>query len=131
MAEAHFLQELLIVLAGTIAIVFVSHKLRMPAVVGFLLAGLVIGPGGIGLIKGVDQVETLAEIGLALLLFIIGIEFSIETIMAMQRRIIWAGFLQVSATILAVLLMALAFGVAPNVGLFYGFLVALSSTAIR
>jgi CPA2 family monovalent cation:H+ antiporter-2 len=130
MAEAHFLQELLIVLAGTIAIVFVSHKLRMPAVVGFLLAGLVIGPGGIGLIKGVDQVETLAEIGLALLLFIIGIEFSIETVMAMQRRIIWAGFLQVSATILAVLLMALAFGVAPNVGLFYGFLVALSSTAI-
>jgi CPA2 family monovalent cation:H+ antiporter-2 len=124
------MQELLIVLTATIAIVFVFHKLRVPAVVGFLLAGVVIGPSGLGLIKNPHQVEMLAEIGVALLLFTIGVEFSLESILSMQRRILWAGFLQVTLTTLAVLLIALAFGVPPAAGLFYGFLVTMSSTAI-
>lgn len=124
------MQELLIVLTATIAIVFVFHKLRVPAVVGFLLAGVVIGPSGLGLIKSAHQVEMLAEIGVALLLFTIGVEFSLESILSMQRRILWAGFFQVTLTTLAVLLIALAFGVPPAAGLFYGFLVTMSSTAI-
>jgi len=130
MPEIRFLEELLIVLAVTISIVFLSQKLRVPAIVGFLLAGLVIGPGGLGLITSVDQVETLADIGLVLLLFIIGIEFSLESFLTMQRRIIWAGFLQVFTTILVVLAIALSLGVPPGVGVFYGFLVTMSSTAI-
>jgi CPA2 family monovalent cation:H+ antiporter-2 len=130
MPESHLMQELLIVLTATIAIVFVFHKLRVPAVVGFLLAGVVIGPSGLGLIKSAHQVEMLAEIGVALLLFTIGVEFSLESILSMQRRILWAGFLQVTLTTLAVLLIALAFGVPPAAGLFYGFLVTMSSTAI-
>lgn len=130
MSEGHFLQELLIVLTATIAIVFAFHKLRMPAIVGFLLAGMVIGPGTLGLVTDIRQVEVLAEIGVALLLFIIGIEFSLKTIFSMQRRILWAGFLQVGGTILVTFLIARAFAIPPNVGLFYGFLVALSSTAI-
>jgi len=130
MPEIRFLEELLIVLAVTISIVFLSQKLRVPAIVGFLLAGLVIGPGGLGLITSVDQVETLADIGLVLLLFIIGIEFSLESFLTMQRRIIWAGFLQVFATVLVVLTIMLSLGVPPGVGVFYGFLVTMSSTAI-
>ena len=130
MSESHFLPELLIVLAATIAIVFIFHKLRVPAIVGFLLAGVVIGPGGLGLIKGADQVDILAEIGVALLLFTIGLEFSLESILSMQRRILWAGFLQVTVTTLAVFLIALTFGVPPSAGLFYGFLVTMSSTVI-
>jgi len=130
MPEIRFLEELLIVLAVTIGIVFLSQKLRVPAIVGFLLAGVVIGPGGLGLIKNVNQVETLADIGLVLLLFIIGIEFSLESFLTMQRRIIWAGFLQVFTTILLVLAIALFLGVPPGVGVFYGFLVTMSSTAI-
>jgi CPA2 family monovalent cation:H+ antiporter-2 len=130
MPESHLMQELLIVLTATIAIVFVFHKLRVPAVVGFLLAGVVMGPSGLGLIKSAHQVEMLAEIGVALLLFTIGVEFSLESILSMQRRILWVGFLQVTLTTLAVLLIALAFGVPPAAGLFYGFLVTMSSTAI-
>jgi CPA2 family monovalent cation:H+ antiporter-2 len=130
MTEVYFLEELLIVLAATISIVFLFQKMRVPTIVGFLLAGVVIGPGGLGLVHSVHQVEVLAEIGVALLLFTIGIEFSLESVLSMRRRILWAGFLQVSLTILVVLLIAVAFGVAPKVGLFYGFLVALSSTAI-
>ena len=130
MPEIHFLEELLIVLAVTISIVFLSQKLRVPAIVGFLIAGIVIGPGGFGVIQSVNQVEMLADIGVALLLFTIGIEFSLESLIAMQRRIIWAGFLQVFATISAVLVIALALGVPTGVAVFYGFLITMSSTAI-
>jgi K+:H+ antiporter len=130
MPEIHFLEELLIVLAVTISIVYLFQKLRVPAIVGFLLAGVVIGPSGWGLIKSVSQVETLADLGLVLLLFTIGIEFSLETILSMQRRILLAGCLQVLLTIVAVLGIASALGVPPAVGVFFGFLVTMSSTAI-
>ncbi|HUF40503.1 MAG TPA: cation:proton antiporter [Verrucomicrobiae bacterium] len=130
MGEVHLLQELLIVLTVTITIVILFQKMRLPAIVGFLLAGVVIGPGGLALIRDVQQVEILAEIGVALLLFIIGIEFSLKSILSMRRRILLAGFLQVSLTILAIFLVALALGASPGVGVFYGFLVAMSSTAI-
>src|SRR5918992_842067 len=130
MPEIHFLEELLIVLAVTISIVFFSQKVRVPAIVGFLIAGIVIGPGGFGIIRSVNQVEMLADIGVVLLLFTIGIEFSLESFIAMQRRIIWAGFLQVFATVSAVLVIALALGVPPGVAVFYGFLITMSSTAI-
>ena len=130
MPQIHLLEELLIVLAVTIAIVYLFQKLRVPAIVGFLLAGVVIGPGGWRLIENVGQVETLADIGLVLLLFTIGIEFSLETILSMQRRILLAGFLQVLLTTLAVVAIASAMGVSPAVGVFFGFLVTMSSTAI-
>ena len=130
MPAINFLQELLIVLAVTISIVYLFQKIRVPAIVGFLLAGVIIGPGGFGLIQNVHQVEMLADIGVALLLFTIGVEFSLENILSMQRRIVWAGMLQVFLTILAVWIIAVAFGIAPNVGVFYGFLVTMSSTAI-
>lgn len=130
MPEIHLLEELLIVLAVTISIVYLFQKLRVPAIVGFLLAGVVIGPSGLGLIRSVGQVETLADIGLVLLLFTIGIEFSLETILSMQRRILLAGLLQVLLTILAVVGIASAMGISPGAGVFFGFLVTMSSTAI-
>jgi CPA2 family monovalent cation:H+ antiporter-2 len=128
--ELSFLKQLLIVLTATISIVFVFQKLRLPTVVGFLLAGLVIGPNGLGLIEGSAHVEILAEIGVALLLFIIGIDFSLVALFSVQRRLIWAGLLQVLITILVVAAIAQVFGVPVRQGVFFGFLVALSSTAI-
>jgi CPA2 family monovalent cation:H+ antiporter-2 len=130
MSDPNFLRELVIVLTATIAIVFVFQKLRLPNIVGFLLTGVIIGPHGFQLIQSVDQVETLAEIGVVLLLFTIGLEFSLETILSVQRRVVWAGLLQVVLTTLVVLAVARLFGASVEVGLFYGFLVSLSSTAI-
>ena len=130
MSDPNFLRELVIVLTATIAIVFVFQKLRLPNIVGFLLTGVIIGPHGFQLIQSVDQVETLAEIGVVLLLFTIGLEFSLETILSVQRRVVWAGLLQVVLTILVVLAVACLLGASVEVGLFYGFLVSLSSTAI-
>jgi CPA2 family monovalent cation:H+ antiporter-2 len=129
MTNIHFLRELIIVLTATIAIVFVFQKLRLPTIVGFLLAGVIIGPHGLGLV-GSGEVDTLAEVGLVLLLFTIGLEFSLEQILGFQKRIIGAGLLQVVLTIAVVLSVALLFGASLEVGIFYGFLVALSSTAI-
>jgi monovalent cation:H+ antiporter-2, CPA2 family len=77
---------------------------------------VVIGPGRSGLIENVGQVETLADIGLVLLLFTIGIEFSLETIPSMQRRILLAGFLQVVLTTVAVVDIASARGASPRFG---------------
>ena len=130
MSDPSVLRELVIVLTATIAIVFVFQKLRLPNIVGFLLAGVIIGPHGFQLIQSVVQVENLAEIGVVLLLFTIGLEFSLETILSVQRRVVWAGLLQVVLTTLVVLAVACLLGASVEVGLFYGFLVSLSSTAI-
>ncbi|MFQ5902232.1 MAG: cation:proton antiporter [Candidatus Binatia bacterium] len=130
MSDVGFLKELLIVLTATISIVFLFQKLRLPAVVGFLLAGVIMGPDALGLIRSVDQVETLAEIGVVLLLFTIGLEFSLEELLSARRYVIWAGVLQVLLTALVVLVVFLLLGYGITVGVFYGFLVSLSSTAI-
>jgi monovalent cation:H+ antiporter-2, CPA2 family len=130
MSDLPFLRQLIIVLAATIFIVFIFQKLRLPTIVGFLLAGVIIGPNGLQLITSLSQVETLAEIGVVLLLFSIGLEFSLETIVSVQRRVIWAGLLQVGLTILLVLALARFFGLSIEIGIFYGFLLSLSSTAI-
>jgi monovalent cation:H+ antiporter-2, CPA2 family len=130
MTELHFLKELVIVLAATIAIVIVFEKLRLPSIVGFLLAGVIMGPQALAIIQSADVVEILAEIGVVLLLFTIGIEFSLDHILSAPRRILLTGLLQIGLTVVVVVAVALLFGVTVPVGIFYGFLVALSSTAI-
>jgi len=130
MAETHFLPELIVVLAATIGIVFFFQKLNLPTVAGFLLAGVIIGPNALGLIRNAGTVDILAEIGVELLLFTIGLEFSLSQILSLKKRIIGVGLLQVSLTIGAVISVATFFGVAVKTATFYGFLVALSSTAI-
>ena len=130
MSDLGVLKQLLIVLAATISIVFLFHKLRLPAIVGFLLAGVIMGPNGLKWIRAIEQVETLAEIGVVLLLFTIGLEFSLERILPIRRHVLWAGGLQIVLTTLAVVLISSSLGFSLEVGIFYGFLVSLSSTAI-
>lgn len=130
MPDVSVLRELLIVLTATISIVFLFQKLHLPAIVGFLLTGVIIGPDGLGLIRNVEQIEVLAEIGVVLLLFTIGIEFSLGQLLALHRYVIWAGILQIVLTTVVVLGLALLVGYGPEVGIFYGFLLSLSSTAI-
>ena len=128
--ESSFLPQLLIVLSATIAIVYLFQRLRLPTIVGFLLAGLVIGPNGIGLIQGFAHIEILAELGVALLLFVIGIEFSLAGLLSVPRRVIWAGLVQVLGTTMVVAVLASVSGAPTPQAIFFGFLVALSSTAI-
>jgi CPA2 family monovalent cation:H+ antiporter-2 len=130
MSEIHFLGEFLVVLLAVISILFVFQKLKLPTIVGFLLAGVIMGPTGLGLLRNLNEIEVVAEVGVALLLFTIGLEFSLEEILTAPRRLILAGALQVVLTSLVVFALFLFLGQTVAPGVFYGFLLCLSSTAI-
>jgi len=89
MPHLPLLWDLLVILALSVAVVFLFQKLRQPVIVGFLATGVIFGPHGVGLIRRSDEVETLAEIGVILLLFTIGIEFSFARIARMRRECCW------------------------------------------
>jgi len=124
------LRELIMLLAVSLPITFLFHKMRLPALVGFLITGILLGPHGIALVTDTTVVERLAEIGVVLLLFTVGLEFSIESIMRSSRLLVTGGGLQLLATIAAVMGIAAAFGTHLPQAIFYGFLASLSSTAI-
>jgi CPA2 family monovalent cation:H+ antiporter-2 len=118
-----------LILAGT-TIAYICFRLGLVPIVGFLLAGVVIGPNALGLVRNPAVVDATAEVGVMLLLFTIGIEFSLERLAEMKTAIFAGGDLQVVLASLGTLLLLLPIGVDWRSGLFTGFLVALSSTAI-
>ena len=124
------LQDLLLLLLASVPIAFIFHRLRLPTIVGFMITGVLIGPHGLGLIKDVEAIEVLAEIGVALLLFTIGLEFSLRRLLEMKRLVLLGGGLQVVTTTLVVTGVARLFGRPVNEAIFFGFIFALSSTAI-
>lgn len=124
------LQDLLTLLVASVPIAFIFHRLRLPTIVGFMITGVLIGPYGLGLIHDVEAIELMAEIGVALLLFTIGLEFSLRRLLEMKRLVLLGGTLQVVISILAVTAIAYGFGRPVSQAIFFGFLFALSSTAI-
>ncbi len=124
------LQDILIILAASIVIIIISSKLKIPAVAGFLITGMLIGPHALALVKNTADIEILAEIGIVLMIFIVGIEFSLRRLKQIRTLIIKAGGGQVVITILSVVLIAIAIGFKIQNAVFFGFLVSLSSTAI-
>ena len=124
------LDELIIIFGLSIVVVFFSHRIRIPAIVGFLLTGIVAGPHGLGLVKSIHEVEILAEIGIILLLFAIGIELSLNNLLRIKKIALIGGSLQVLLTLLASFLIAKLIGQPSVNSIFMGSLVCLSSTAI-
>jgi CPA2 family monovalent cation:H+ antiporter-2 len=128
--EIQLLKDIVIIVGLSILVIYICHRIRVPAIVGFLFTGILAGPHGLGLVKAVHEVEILAEIGVVLLLFTIGIEFSLRNLLQIKRSILIGGSLQVLLTILV------TFGITRQAGqpfgqsIFIGFLVSLSSTAI-
>ncbi|MCP5015838.1 MAG: potassium transporter KefB, partial [Ketobacter sp.] len=98
--------------------------------VGFILTGILAGPYGLGLIKAVEEVQILADVGVVLLLFTIGIEFSLKSLLQIRKSVLLGGSLQVLLTILAVYVIARQLGQPFGESIFIGFLISLSSTAI-
>ena len=128
--EIPLLNDIIIIFGLAIAVLFVCHRLHVPVVVGFLLTGIFVGPYGFGLVKALHEVEIFAEIGIVLLLFTIGIEFSFERLLQIRKSVLMGGSLQVLLTCLATFFIAGWFGQAFGESVFISFLVALSSTAI-
>jgi CPA2 family monovalent cation:H+ antiporter-2 len=123
-------EDLLIIFLVSVPVAFACLRLKLPLLIGLMLTGIVIGPYGFGLIKELEAIEILAEIGVMLLLFTIGLEFSLHRLREMRRLVLIGGGLQVGLTIAATAAVAVLFGREFNQAIFFGFLVALSSTAI-
>lgn len=130
MHDLVYLRDLVIILGFGVIIVTLFDRLKLPAIAGFILAGVLVGPQGFGFIGDVHQVEVLAEVGVALLLFGIGLELSLEKLKRLWKLIVAGGALQVALTLAAAYFAARAFHLPGNTAIFLGFLVALSSTAI-
>ena len=122
--------DLLIILLVSVPVAFLCLRLKLPLLVGFMLTGILIGPYGLGLIEELEAIELLAEIGVILLLFTIGIEFSIGRLARIRNLVLIGGGLQVVITITITAVIFYLFGRQLNQAIFFGFLVALSSTAI-
>lgn len=128
--ESEFLKSLVIIFGASALVVFLLHKLKIPSIIGFLVAGAIISPYGIGIVKDIHSIEIMAEIGVILLLFTIGIEFSMSKLIRMKKAVIAGGGIQV---LLTITLSAIAVYIVTgntNRSIFFGFLIALSSTAI-
>jgi CPA2 family monovalent cation:H+ antiporter-2 len=128
--DIKIMTDLLVIFAISIGIVFVFHKFRLPPIAGFLAAGALIGPHGLNLVSDLEQVKVMAEIGVVLLLFTIGIEFSLAHLAAARRLLLIGGPLQVVGTLLLTAVAGLAAGLSTQQALFWGCLLSLSSTAI-
>ena len=127
---SHLLTDILIIFGLSIPVVFTFSKLKIAPLVGFLLAGILAGPFGFGLIQEIENIEVLAEIGVVLLLFTIGIEFSLRELVKIKRIVLLGGGLQVLITSVIVALIFVWLGYSPEAAVFMGLIVALSSTAI-
>ena len=130
MADVKILTDLLVIFGISIGVVFVFHKFRLPPIAGFLAAGALIGPSGLNLVSDIEQVKVMAEIGVVLLLFTIGVEFSLAHLAAARRLLLVGGPLQVVGTLLLASIVGLAVGLPIQQALFWGCLLSLSSTAI-
>ena len=130
MTDYGVLANLLVIFTVSIAVVFVFHKFRLPSIAGFLVAGALIGPHGLNLISDIRTVQVLAEIGIVLLLFTIGIEFSLVQLASMRRLMFLAAPIQVGGVLLIAWIGAMLVGLSWRQGMFWGFLFSLSSTAI-
>ncbi|MFZ5586305.1 MAG: cation:proton antiporter [Thermodesulfobacteriota bacterium] len=127
---ATLMSDIVITLALGLAVVFLCQRLKIPTIVGFLLTGVLAGPHGLGLIAHSHEVEVLAEIGVVLLLFTIGLEFSFGELVRLRRPMLLGGSLQVGLTVLLVTVLAMAMGRLWGTSVFAGCVLALSSTAI-
>ena len=128
--EITILRELIILLAVSLPITYIFHRAKLPALVGFLITGVLIGPYGAALITETRVVERLADVGVVLLLFAVGLEFSIEDILRSSRQFFIGGAAQVLLTIGAVAAIAVLLHYPLHQAVFFGFLASLSSTAI-
>ena len=128
--ELFLFQDILIILGFAIVVLLIGYQLRLPPVVGFILTGILAGPHGLALIGKTDDVEILAELGIILLLFGIGMEFSLKKLLQIKRLFLLGGSLQVGLTILFSIAIAKGLGKTWEEAIFLGFLLSMSSTAI-
>jgi len=124
------LVDIVVIFALAVLASLVCHRLRIPSSIGLLLAGVLAGPEVLGLVRNVQQIELLSEIGVVLLLFVIGLEISVADIAHLRRQFVVGGSVQLFGTAAIVALGTLVLGSTLAQSIYLGFVVSLSSTAI-
>jgi CPA2 family monovalent cation:H+ antiporter-2 len=122
--------DLIIVLAVAIAGGILARQLRLPIILGFLVGGIAVGPYGFGLVRDLDTIHTLATIGVILLLFTLGLEFSLSELRRIGKIAVLGGIAQILLTAAVGLALGKLLGWEMLEATFFGFLIALSSTMI-
>src|SRR6476469_5702054 len=120
----------LILLASAVAVVVVFRQLSMPAIMGYLIVGAVIGPHALGFVPATEDQRYLAEFGVVFLMFSVGLEFSLPQLMSMRRIVFGFGGAQVAAILAIGLGASMALGLSWREGVVVGGVLAMSSTAI-
>lgn len=128
--EIPLLSDIVIILGLAVVVILLFQRFKLPTILGFLATGVIAGPHGLSLIHATHDIEILAEIGVILLLFIIGMEFSLKQLAMIKRTVLLGGTTQVLATIGLVALVMQLLNFTWSESVFMGFLIALSSTAI-
>ena len=128
--ELGLIANILIVFAVALVVGMIFNRIKVPPLVAFILTGAIVGPYGISIIKGQDQVAMLAELGIILLLFTIGLEFSFKDLWKIRALAIVGGALQVVLSFAFFCGLAFIMGLSVNQAILMGFLFSLSSTAI-
>lgn len=128
--EVPFLYEIVIIFLLSIVVTIICNRLKLPVTVGFLLTGVLCGPSLLGIVSDREAIDEVAEIGVAMLLFTIGMELSGDALNRLKRPVFLGGSLQIGLTVLAVTGLAVLYGQSYQRGIFWGCLVALSSSAI-
>lgn len=130
MNEFLIIQDIVVILLVALPIIFLFKKINLPSIVGFLIAGMLIGPYGFNLIRSVNQISVMAEIGIMLLMFTIGLEFSLSQLIRIKKFLLIAGGFQLLITIIFCSIIFTVLGIEINQAIFFSLLVSLSSTAI-
>ena len=130
MAEQELFGELAVIGALAVATTLGLHRFGLPATIGFLITGAVAGPHGLGFVGDTEHITQIAEIGVILLLFAIGLEFSLSRLRFIWRAVAIGGSLQVGVTTAAALAILVLAGDTVERGLVFGLVVALSSTVV-
>ncbi|MGB9176909.1 MAG: cation:proton antiporter [Methanoregula sp.] len=118
------------ILVLAVLLLYIGQRLKIPSIVSFLIIGMLVGPYGLALITNQEAIDTFGNIGIVLLLFTIGLEFSFQKLLRSWRTVIIGGTVQVCTTIAAITLLTWYAGMPFNEALIFGFIVSLSSTAI-
>jgi monovalent cation:proton antiporter-2 (CPA2) family protein len=129
MTETHYVIDILVLLAAAVVAVPVFQRLGLGSVLGYLVAGAIVGPWGLGFINQIEEIRTIAEFGVIFLLFSIGIELKPARLWALRRMVFGLGGAQLMLTALAITSVALLFDQPLKIALIIGFGLALSSTA--
>jgi len=130
MHDYSIIKDIVLILLVSIPIIAIFNRIQLPSIVGFLIAGIILGPSVLKIISNPEQIEVMAEIGVILLLFSVGLEVSLKELLDIKKIVLLGGGLQVIATILLSSIIIYAIGIPAKQAIFFGMLISLSSTVI-